>query len=273
MKDRNERPHLSPTQIDMYCRCGEQYRRRYVEGEILPPAVAMVTGTAVHRGAEVNSAQKIRTREDLAVKDIVDVAANTFNEELLRSGVTLVGDEVAKGLNTVCGEGLDQAVKLAGLYAEQSAPDYQPAIVEEYVRLVLPGQYDILCRIDLIDELDRVIDFKTAKRKMQQADADASIQLTTYAAAGRKLLGGRAVSEVRLDVLVGTKKPQRQVIQSSRTRADFQALANRINVVAAGIAMGNFPPAAPGSWWCSKRFCGYHASCPYVNSTRKDTDQ
>jgi hypothetical protein len=93
------------------------------------------------------------------------------------------------------------------------------------------------------------------------------VQLTVYAA-GHKRLTGQPASEVRLDVLVKTKEVTRQVLRSTRGAADFQALAARINATLAGIAAGIFPPASPGSWWCSDRWCGYWRSCPYVNSER-----
>ena len=32
------KPHLSASQLNMIGRCGEQYRRRYVEGEKIPAA-------------------------------------------------------------------------------------------------------------------------------------------------------------------------------------------------------------------------------------------
>jgi len=36
-----------------------------------------------------------------------------------------------------------------------------------------------------------------------------------------------------------------------------------------GINAGIFLPAAPGSWACSERFCGYWHSCPYVSGSAR----
>lgn len=266
----NEKPHLSPSQLDMYCRCGEAYRRRYMEKEIIPPAVAMLRGTAVHAGAETNFKQKVRSHEDLPVKTIVDIAAAKFTERLYAEGVQLTGDEVQEGVKAVCARALDETAKLAKLHAEQAAPEYQPTHVEEFVRLSLPGHYDMLGVIDVLDDKKRITDHKTSGKKKNQDEVDNSTQLTYYAAAGRKLLG-EPVSEVRLDCLITTATPSRQVLKSTREKRDFQVLAARINAVAQGVQAGNFPPAPQGAgiWWCSGRFCGYHSTCPYVNANRK----
>ena len=48
MKKPDEKPYLSPSQMGMYCRCGEQYRRRYIEKEIIPPGFALIKGGSVH---------------------------------------------------------------------------------------------------------------------------------------------------------------------------------------------------------------------------------
>src|SRR5690606_3970207 len=101
-----------------------------------------------------------------------------------------------------------------------------------------------------------VTDFKTANRRKSQDEADASLQLTYYAAA-HQVTFGKPASEVRLDTLVKNKTPVRQVLASHRDRADFQILVNRVNAVIKGIKAGSFPPATPGAWWCSSTFCGY----------------
>ena len=40
-------------------RCGEQFRRRYIEGERIPPGVAAGRGTGVHNANDVNLSQKV----------------------------------------------------------------------------------------------------------------------------------------------------------------------------------------------------------------------
>lgn len=264
-----KKPHLSPNQLDTFCKCPEQWRRIYIEGERRPPAIAMIRGTSVHRPQEVNFRQKIESHEDLPVADFKELAAETFEAEL-KGGYQLSPDEESIGRDKVLGAAKDTAVKMAEFHALVQAPDYQPELVEQPFRIALPGTHDLVGVIDLADDHGRVNDLKTAAKSKRQPDADDSVQLTTYAV-GYKALTGKPAAALRLDVIVGPTKNgfSRQVLSTDRTTADFQALASRINVVTASINAGLFPPAPPGAWWCSSKWCGFHSSCPYVNSERR----
>lgn len=265
----NKKPHLSATQLEMYCRCPESYRRRYIEGEVIPPGIALLKGSGFHKGAEVNMRQKIDTHRDLPVSDVVDAAVAAF-EEATAGEYVLTEEEESRGATVVVSEAKDDLAEMATVHAKDQAPDYQPVAVEKRVLLELPeAPRDLLGIIDLVDDQDRVVDFKTAGRKKSQDEADVSTQLTVYAAAFVRE-HNTPPSELRLDCVVQTKtRTTRQVVTTQRDSADFAALAARINAVTQAIAAGSFPPALPGTWWCSDRFCGYWRTCPFVNSERK----
>lgn len=261
------KPHLSATQLDSYCKCGEAYRRRYMEGEKIPPNVAMLKGTGFHRGAEHNFRQKITSHEDLKASDIVDAAVAAFDFEV-EKGVELAGDDKLRGKTVVVAETKDDLAKVVEVHARDQAPDYQPVFVEEPFTLELPGSRDLKGVIDLADDLRRVTDLKSAGKSKSQSDADNSVQLTIYAA-GHHALTGNPPTEVRLDTIVTTKtKTYRDVKASERGVEDFNALANRIDAVNAGVDKGVFAPATPGAWWCGPKWCGYWNTCPFVNSHR-----
>ena len=264
------KPHLSPSQLEMYCKCPEQYRRRYMEGEIIPPGIAALQGKGFHGGAEANMRQKIESHRDLKATEIQELAAVSF-DEAAKGGYCLSAEEELRGAKAVLADAKDTTIVMAGAHAVQQAPDYQPVLVEEKIRIELPSAtHDLLGIIDLADDKDRVTDFKTSGKRKSQADADSSVQLTTYHAAFKARMG-RDPSEVRLDTMVKTKRNlERDVVSSTRQPKDFQALANRINVVSQSIQLGIFPPTTPGVWWCSGKFCGYYPTCPYVNSERKE---
>ena len=264
-----DKPHISNSQLSMYWRCPEQYRRRYMEKEILPPGIALLTGSAIHAGAETNFRQKIETHKDLPASDIVDAAVAGFDAGTT-GGYALSDEEATRGAVAVLADAKDQIAGLAQVHADQQAPDYQPVTVEHKTRIVLPkASRDLLAITDLRDDKARVVDIKTAARRKPQSEVDGSIQLTIYAAA-YQVDCGQPPSEVRLDTLVKTKKVGRQVLSSTRDRTDFQVLANRINATLAAIEAANFPPCSPDAWQCSARWCGYYRTCPYVNSERLD---
>lgn len=263
----DKKPYLSPSQIETYRRCGWQWKLRYIDKLKIPPAIAMLKGRAVHVGAETNWKQKIETREDLKRGHIQEAAAAAF-ETSKSGGYELTPDEQSIGHKKVLGEALDRTVALAGAFADHVAPQYQPVMVEETFKIEIPNApYDISGRVDMVDEKNRIPDLKTSGKRKQQSEADQSIQLTTYAA-GIQIKTGKPVPEVRLDVLVDTKTPQFQQLVSKRERRDFEILVNQVNAVTAGIQAGVFLPAAPGSYVCSPRFCGYWNQCPFVNAER-----
>ena len=266
------RPYISASQISMFAGCPEQYRRRYICGEKIPPGIALLVGTGVHAGAEHNFTQKIQSHADLPENQIVEAAVAGFEAES-NLGYMLSPDEESRGGLVVLGEAKDTVAQLAAVHAARQAPDYQPIAVEHSTRIELPGSRDLLAITDLRDDQHRVIDFKTAAKKKPQSEVDTSIQLTIYAAAYMKDMGV-APAEVRLDTLTKTKKPDRQVLSSTRTAADFNALAARmiatIDTIDLLVAKGQdvWPGAEIGSWRCSARFCGYWASCPLINHER-----
>lgn len=262
------REHLSSTQIDMMSLCGEAYRRRYIEGEKIAPGVAMLIGSGTHLGAEINFKQKIDSHKDLPASDIVDIAVSGF-EDIVEEGVEFDETETKRGTSIVIAEAKDTVAALAGLHAAEQAPDYQPVAVEKEILIPMPGApFDMLGYVDLIDNQRRVTDFKTAGKSKPKDEADKSTQLTVYAASFL-IDTGELPAEVRLDTLVKTKTPKRQVLSSTRTNADVQALVHRVNAAINTIESGAFMPASPGSWKCSPKWCGYWSTCKFVNSERK----
>lgn len=264
----DKKPHWSHTQIDMITKCPESYRRRYIEGEKRPPGIAMLRGRAVHVSGEINFRQKIESHSDLPADDIIELATSQFDTELA-GGYELMDDEKSLGEKNFLGQTKDEIAQMARCMAIDVAPDYQPTLVEARFRLALPGPRDIIGVLDLATDKAEVIDFKTAKKKKNQDDADTSTQLTIYGPA-HFALTGKPVTGLHLDSIIHTKKgSNRQRLSTSRSSPDFVALANRINVLNKIVESGNYAPAAVGSWWCSEKWCGFHATCPYVNSERK----
>lgn len=264
------KPHISVTQMESLSRCGEAYRRSYMEQEKIPPKVAMIVGKAgLHMPAEDNFRQKIESHVDYSAEVMRDLAAAHFDNEVKLGGVVFTDEDVGRGTKKVLGEALDEATRLAALHATTQAGDYQPVATEKQFRVVLPkASHDLVGVIDLVDEMDRVVDLKSRKARESQGTADRSLQLTAYSAAHR-IEHGTEPFELRLDVLVKTKKPYRQVLQTFRTLADYKALVNRVNVMLNAIKKGVFLPATSGAWWCSDTFCGYWQDCPYRSHGQK----
>lgn len=254
--------YLSPSQIDMFCRCPKQWEYRYIEKLVIAPDIGLSKGSSVHEAASMNGSQKIVSRTDLPISDVVDAAVQDFHKR--EEGIELRPEEKSLGRDTVLGRAADSVAGYATLYAEEISPNYQPTLVEKKFRIETSGPA-LAGIVDMIDERRSVVDFKTSSRKKNQDDVDNSVQLTAYAAAHYNLTGDVA-EDMRFEVLVENKSGHKsQRLLTTRTDADMNALAARMNVISGAIRAGSFPPAMPGTWWCSKRFCGYADRCPFVN--------
>ncbi len=263
---RSNRPHVSPSQLDMYLRCGEQYRRRYVLGEKVPPGIALVKGSACHKAAEVNYRQKIQSGEDLPEQALLEAAATGF-EEASAGGVFFDPDEAGRA-EQVLGLAKDSAVALTRVFRRDISPRVQPVIVEEFVRIPIPtASHDLLGRLDVADTGKVVRDLKTSNRRKPQDEIDRSDQMTFYALAYRHKTGERPAG-VALDVLVDTNTPASQILTSTRDEKDVAVFLHRVNAFLAGVKAGSFAPAPLGAWCCSPKYCGFFSSCPYVNPDR-----
>lgn len=259
--------HLSVSQLDMFFRCGEQYRRRYLEGEKIPPGISARIGTGVHKAAEVNSIAKIRTGEDMPLDSVQDCAAEAY-DKALREGVFFAPDEVS-GARKAMAEGKDSAVALATLYRKELAPTLNPKFVEEKIYLDLETvPLPVLTVLDLYTEDEALHDLKTSSKKWTDDKARSSNQPTAYREAIRQATGSYP-QEILFDVLVNNKKPILQTLSTNRTQADTIILAKKFNLMLAAIKAGIFHPAEAGSWACSPKFCGYWFTCPYIPEHKK----
>ena len=73
--------------------CPEQFRRRYVEGEIIPPGLAAHIGTGVHRAAEVNHRAKLATGRDEPLGVLQDAARDGYVKAVKAQGAYFAPEE------------------------------------------------------------------------------------------------------------------------------------------------------------------------------------
>lgn len=265
------RPYISHSQLSTFTRCGEQYRRAYIDKERIPPGVAAIRGRAVHAAAKVNFRQKVESTVDLPLADLVDATATAFDQDA-EKGYTLTPDERSAGAQIILGKAKDRAVAMTGVLAQQLAPTLQPTMVEKEVRLTVPrgddATVDLLGIVDLVDTAQAIRDLKTSGKRYAADAAHDSTQLTWYALSYHALLGSWP-SELRLDVIVDTKVPTLQRLVTARDADDGRALAARISAMIRAVEAEVFIPAPVGSWWCSPKWCGYWNTCRFVNSFRR----
>ena len=255
--------HLSASQITMYQRCREQYRRRYVLGERERPGAALVWGSADHYAHEQNFAQKIDSHEDLPVADVEEAFAEGFDRAVERSG----GESEIQWGDDKPGTLKDDGTKLVAHYHRLVSPKVQPVAVErEFSLVLLSVPVPIVGRID-VETAGPGIERKTARRAESQPKPDWRLQGLVY-----QLEHGRSV-----DFHVSVKKKTPEIITpESNERFSLPYVertvrtAERLVAHTAASIVSDYERLGPDEpwtgavthvWACS--FCGFKPSCPW----------
>jgi hypothetical protein len=253
------KPHLSYTQLNMLLRCGEQYRRRYIEGERVPPGSAGALGKSFHLAQESNYRQKITSKQDLPMGAVTAAFSDAFDVE--SKDVLWTPEEAETGIAKVKGDLKDEGVKLVEVYHTEVAPAVQPESCEEVIPVALDGfPYDLKCVVDLVDDQQIVHDSKTRGKTPTAEEANKSMQLTAYALAYRV---SRKEQErgLKLDRVVRNKTPKIVTLPTQRTNEQIGRFLETMARAAEAIQGGVFLPAPEGAWYCSPKFCGYYGTC------------
>lgn len=259
------KPQLHATAVNM--QCGEAFRRRYVENEIIPPGVAAIVGTATDKSVNRNLESKMRDRRLLTQAEISDIARDGLNEAWER-GVKLEPEEAEAGIKVVKGQAVDKAIRLSCLHAKSKAPIIEPIHIQRKWTLELGGYpMDLVGQID-IQELGAIRDTKTTGKTPPDDIADKSIQLTAYALAVEKI-DGAAPEKVMLDYLIDNKVPVAKTFESTRTAEDYRVFLNRVEALINAIQKGAFLPVSPDHWMCNTKWCGYANTCKFFTGKPK----
>ena len=253
----------SASSLRMLFACGEQYRRRYVEGEKIPPGVAAHSGKGVHLSQAKNLQWRFDNKhgEELPLDHCESIARDETVAGIESGTLWKAGEDKA----SATADAVDSSVRLAGLIHKDLTPQINPASredIERAWRVEFDGfPFALMGYFDVVEE-STVRDLKTKRKSPSQGEADSSEQLTLYALA-RKVEAGK-IPEVALDFAVDLKRGPKVVVQTStRTDAHLDVELRRVEAAARLIESATFVPAASDSWLCDERWCGYASTCPY----------
>lgn len=265
-----KRPHVSSSAIDCYLdKCGHYYERRYILKESVPPTTQMVRGSAIHTGSEVNFKQKIESHKDLSASKIQEITAAAFDERIKTEGYFLTTKEESVGASIALGRVKDRAVLLSDIYTQHIAPAHQPVMVEEFQRIRLNDDLDLLAKLDLLNDKRQIVDLKSSKRSISQAELDSSTQYTIYAMVHRAITKEDPAGIVQENIVDAPKNPKHRRLETFRGEAHYKKLIDKINLFLHGTKTGVFLPAAKGAWYCNEEHCGYARTCKFYQFYQK----
>lgn len=247
--------HYSPSQLTTFLRCSAAWKYRYIDGLKIPPSSAMAQGTTYHKGLETNYIQKIESKVDLPIKDVLD-ATSTHFDDVFSDEVLWNEEEKTKGTQNVKGELKDTTIGLVRTYQEYRAPYVQPAEVEKPFKIEFANvNYTLDGRIDLINDDQQIIENKTTARTPSEVSVDHQIQGAVYAMA--EGMGGE---EIIYDYAVKLKTPKIQTLKFKPTEADTDFILKLTGLVDHATTVGAYLPNRT-HYMCSKSSCGFHQLC------------
>ena len=243
-------PEYHQSQINMFLKCGLQYEFRYIQGIIVPPQAALTVGGAVDVGVTRNLVQKVKSRKDLPVSDVLDAFSTEFDARAPETDWE--GEDR--------GEQKDLGARLVKAHHEYLAPKIQPATVQEKFVIETDAGYNLGGTIDLREESGIVADTKTSGKRYTEDAITGAIQPAIYDFAA-EALDGKKPPAFRYDVLLKTKTGGVQQVQAPVTQNDREHLFRAVDGMHRALKAGVFLPAAENTWVCSKQYCGYWHMC------------
>lgn len=238
---------LRPSAINCYLQCSAKYMFQYVDKVKTGKSLALAFGSAVHKSIETNYTQKIESKTDLPMDEVVQTFADSFEEEKKEvDRIEILSDPESK----------DIGIGLVKQYHQKVAPTLQPKAVEQKVEATFQGyEFGITGTLDLLTVKKSIHDHKTASKKKSTPDASHVRQGSFYLLLANA--AGEEVEEVNFDYLVKTKSPQiyRETIQTDPKHALMMA-----QKVGEAAEKGVFMPNRDHNY-CTKRFCSYWNEC------------
>lgn len=267
---------LSQSSVRLYLSCAEKWRRRYIENEWEPSSGAAVLGKAVHAAEGTNFQQKIASAIDLPASDVLDEFSDQFELSRERDqdrGGVVWGDDKP-------GTVKDSGAAVLDYYHRHVAPHVDPVAVERKFS-IQPADVDwgFTGYLDLEERSGAVCDLKVRganKGVVKEAEAAGEIQPTASLLARRA--EGTPAPEFRYHNLVRARALEPKHVARTitrRTDEELDAFVDLLYRIAAEIAWRMeydvWTGPAPGSWWCSERWCGFWGDCPLGGKLRAPT--
>lgn len=246
--------HLSASQLNLYLQCSLKYKFQYVDKLPKPfKSSGLVFGSCVHSAMSWLHKQRMAGKE-VELEQVQRIFAADWYANRVEAQIRYKQGESETTLQMIGRE-------LLGQYFHMPANGVKGSEVPFAIPLVHPsnGQktgVNFEGYIDLLEDGETIVEFKTSMRSMDQRDADEHLQLTAYSYAYEQLMG-KIPKLLRLVALVKTKKPKIVPLETKRTAADHQRFFYLAREVLKGIRMGVFFPKS--SFMCTD--CEYRGPC------------
>jgi len=261
---------INQSGASLFLRCAEAYRRRYIEGDIIPPTFVLHRGSSVHKVAAASFARKRDRGRPLSKKSTVELAVETFEQSVRAQGVYLMPDEES-ARSKLHDDTLNDVRRLSALFATTVVKHHDPDLIEEKIEVPFTGDHLLHGTLDLTTRESRIVDLKNRSKAGRADEYRRSLQFVTYGLlylVKKQTMPKGFVAEE----LVLTKEATNNTIElEAPEQVDFHTAIIQYTRIADAIGAGAFPGAYGNAhaWWCSADSCGYWWTCPLVPEHRR----
>jgi len=246
---------IRPSSLSTYINCPYKWYLHHIEKIPVIPNPIMVTGTAVHKGAEIGYIEKIQTNKLPPVDVLTDAAVEEFKEKIKEAKTD--GEDINKYEKAV--------VTDVKLYHSSVMPQVQPVAVEKRFAVKIDNPF--------IEEVGGTADIVLAngigdiKLTLRKAVANRyKFQLSVYVILAQQV-EGRPFSYAEIHNIVNEKETKiiPVPLATEQTRFIVNNLIDSVTAVLSGqvepevVFKGN-----PLSFLCSDKYCDYYNKCPFV---------
>lgn len=231
--------HLSASQLNLYIQCSLKYKFQYVDRLPKPfKPSGLAFGSAIH-AALAWLHREITQGNGVSLPQLHRIFAADWYAQKLGAEIRYKESETEAGLMTLGKE-------ILRLYFSHPKGAIQSTELPFVVPLVNPAtgedlHMDLEGFIDLIEDDDTIVEFKTSAQSMNPQEVHDHMQLTVYSYA-YWMLYDRPLKRLKIVNFVKTKRPRIAVLGTTRNDHDHQQFCSLANQVLKAIRSGVFFP-------------------------------
>lgn len=235
------RPHWSYSSVNQYLRCPLQFYFQRVL-KLPQPTVGsgLVLGSSVHAALDLYH-RSLQDGEPVQPHRLHSVFLDAWQSREIQAEV-----EYRKGESR--DDSIGQGIELVEMYVKEPPPQGIVAVEQQMIFPLHNSQGEILetpmvAIVDLLTQTDgelKICEFKTSGRAYGNFEVEVSLQPTSYVNAVWETLGETA--RVEYTVLVKTKTPKVQRLETARDERDLGRLGDVVQAVERAIQVKAFYP-------------------------------
>lgn len=238
--------YLSNSSIKQYLSCGFAFKAKYILKMKQPSNEHFALGGAVHAAAELQSKFRLKHGKNLPL----DAVLKKYQQESTEKA-KLLNAPAIRAFREMYPAGHDLVEQL--YYYQCKRP---PIRVEQYFKVDLGFELDLMGFIDVIFEDDALRDYKTASKPWPRHKLDTEMQFTIYNEAYNVLFKKypKTIGTIELDKKLILTDPSNAIREqlTSRGGNHREKLDIMVNTVIEGMKAGRYKRCGKsGCWACS----------------------